>query len=121
MSHSARTSANKRPRRLHNVPAGVMVGVHRADGGLIEQADLARIEELDDVIFSALEGDAEALNRSAQLWRELQRDAPATLLEESREQYLRQAESIRDRYANQPSRALGRTFAALEILALLAE
>jgi len=121
MSHSIDFHPTKRPRRLHNVPAGVMVAVERADGRLINQSDLDRIEQLDDVIFSALGGDAAALDRSAKLWRELQRVAPPALLEESREQYLRQAQAICDRYFDDPARALGRMFAATEILALLAE
>lgn len=113
--------------RLHNChsnphPAlGPPVAVHAADGNLIETSDLALLEELDDVIFGALEGDASALDRSAVLWRQLRETTPEALIEESREQYVRRALAIWDCYQFEPSDTLGRAFAAIEILALLAE
>ncbi|MEM8864239.1 MAG: hypothetical protein AAGF31_01680 [Planctomycetota bacterium] len=103
------------------VPAGFFVGVEFADGELIDRSDLERLEELDDVIFSALEGDAEALDRSAVLWRRLRHEAPPALVEESREQYVRQAKAICHEYREAPRRTLARAFAAIEILGLLAE
>ena len=101
--------------------AGAVVGVECAGGRLIDEADLRQIEELDDTIFAALEGDADALDRSARLWRRLRRDAPESLLDESREQYIRQAEAVVTRYREAPHDALGRAFAAIEVLALVAD
>lgn len=103
------------------MPAGVQVGVLCAEGHVIDAADLKKIEELDDVIFAALDGEPDALDKSARLWNKLRDEAPAELVDESREQYLRRAEAVIERYQDEPLDALGPAFAALEILALLAD
>ncbi|MEM6798804.1 MAG: hypothetical protein AAF589_04750 [Planctomycetota bacterium] len=103
------------------VAAGVPIDVECADGRLIEESDLQKLEELDDAVFAALDGDAQALDRSGWLWRRLQREAPPALLDESREQYIRRAESVFARYHDEPHDALAPAFAALEVLALMAE
>lgn len=102
-------------------PAAACVGVESPDGDLIDESDLALLEELDDVIFGALEGDPEALDRSAKLWRRLKDEAPEKLVEESREQYVRRALAICERYRYEPCDTIAKRFAAMEILTLLAE
>ncbi len=98
-----------------------MVGVECANGRLIDERDLHRLEELDDAIFAALEGDADALDRSSELWRALSAEAPPALLEESREQYIRHAETVFARSRRMPQDTLGLGFAALEVLALMSD
>ena len=94
--------------------------VEDADGRLVDDAALAQIEELDDTIFSALRGDATALDRVAHLWDRIKESAPAALVDESREQYIRRALAIAEEYELNPASTLGRHFASLEVLGLLA-
>lgn len=91
------------------------------DGSAISLNALSQIERLDDVVFDALAGDPEALNLSAVLWRKSQDTAPKQLLEEARQHYLRQAKAVFNESQDDPANQLGRTFAALEILMLLAD
>lgn len=100
---------------------GAEVGVRCGSEDVVPLHHLERIEELDDAIFAALNGDPEALDRSASLYRAASRHTPAELLDESRRQYIRRAESIVEDSQHTPGRSLGRTFAALEILTLMAE
>jgi hypothetical protein len=102
-------------------PGDGAIGVRCSCGDVIQPDHLEQIEALDDVIFSALKGDAAALDQSARLYRATARATPQGLLDESREQYLRRAESIVQSYQRSPGKALGKTFAALEILTLIAE
>ncbi|MEM9185899.1 MAG: hypothetical protein AAGB00_05315 [Planctomycetota bacterium] len=114
-----RPSPTKRPPR--EAPTGADVAVEGGNGRLIQASDLALLEELDDVIFAALAGDAPALDRSARLWRRVRSVAPTALVEESREQYSRRAEEVCQRYLAEPNETLARAFAAAEVSAMLAE
>ena len=125
MSRSAHFRPEPPPRPRPEL-TGAVVGVECAGGNLIDATDLRRIEELDDAIFDALDGDADALDRSSRLWRQLRRDVAQSpwgesLLDESREQYIRQAEAVVTRYRESPHDALGSAFAAIEVLALVAD
>lgn len=82
---------------------------------------LERLEELDDTIFAALEGDAEALDRSRILWSDVRREIDEPLLAESRAQYARHARNIWDASRSNPEESLARAFAALEVLGLVDE
>lgn len=106
---------------LGPTPGGASIAVHGDDGRPVDAAALAQVEELDDTIFEALEGDASALDRAGCLWRKVRERAPFGLVEESREQYLRRATSITEEYEHAPAETLGKRFAALEVLALMAE
>ncbi len=102
-------------------PGDAAVGVRCSCGDVIQPDHLKQIEALDDVIFSALDGNPSALDQSARLYRDTASETPRGLLDESREQYVRRAESIVQGYQRSPGKALGKTFAALEILTLVAE
>lgn len=104
-----------------NQVSGVTVRVANRDGADICPQWLDRIEHLDDVVFDALKGDANALDKTESLWHELRSEVPSHLLDESREQYIRRAELIFERYRDQPEETLGNAFAALEILTLMAD
>lgn len=97
------------------------VTVRDMNGQDIAPHHLERIEKLDDVIFAALGGSATDLDRSAHLYRKTSRETPSELLDESREKYLCRAESIVEDYHRAPGESLAQTFAALEILTLVAE
>ncbi len=83
--------------------------------------DLDQLEELDDTIFAALEGDAAALDRSRQLWTAARREVATPLIEESQEQYAKRALMVWDASRSRPEESLTRAFAALEVLGLLAD
>lgn len=55
------------------------------------------LEQLDDVIFAALAGCDSSLEQVGELWPIAELVLGETLLEESREQYLRRAQEIADR------------------------
>lgn len=114
-----------RPHSHHRHPARQLpspssdVVVSGASGLAIGSAALERLEELDDAIFDALQGDAEALDRSRKLWSTVARDVEAPLVAESGAQYARQARSVWDATHSSPERSLARAFAALEVLGLV--
>ena len=80
-----------------------------------------RLEELDDSVFAALEGDAEALDRSVQLWRAVTSEFEPEVVAETREQYLRRAETVWHESRNDPVDSLPKAFAAIEVMNLLAD
>ena len=77
------------------------------------------LEELDDVIFDAVRGDAKALERAHALWPQVVRDIGWDLVEESREQYLRYAIDVTRQFQFDPSTNPERSIAALDIISLL--
>ena len=77
------------------------------------------LEELDDVIFAAIMGDSEALDRSRTLWSQVVAELGWELVDESREQYLRYAIDVTRRFENEDLRSPERAIAALEIISLL--
>lgn len=109
------------PPHPHLAHPGAVVSVRTRSGAAIAPDHLDQIERLDDVIFAALDGDPRALEQSADLYRQTATQTPGELLDESREKYLHRAESIVQQYVAAPDEHIGRTFAALEILSLLAE
>ncbi|MEN1682198.1 MAG: hypothetical protein AAGJ46_21695 [Planctomycetota bacterium] len=86
---------------------------------MIASDELELLEELDDTVFAALAGDAEALDRVKSLWRRSRRRAAADALEESRRQYVRRAECVQRCYCCSPREHLAPSFAAAEILELV--
>lgn len=80
----------------------------------------AMLEDLDDVIFSAIRGDAKALARAQTLWPEVVEAIGWELIEESREQYLRFAIDVTKRFESDTSRRHEHAIAAIEIISLLA-
>ncbi|TWT88394.1 hypothetical protein Mal64_18740 [Pseudobythopirellula maris] len=90
-------------------------------GVTIPPETLERLESLDDVIFEALSGDAEALDQSKASWRAALREVEEFFLREAREQYVRRAQSVWQSSREAPAEKLHEGFAALEILTLMSE
>jgi hypothetical protein len=81
---------------------------------------LERLELLDDLVFEAIDGNAEALARLREEWPKLHHEIGEDLLEESREQYLRHAlfiwqGSVEQSGVQDPARAIH----ALDVLSVL--
>ena len=89
------------------------------DSSELGQQVIDQLELLDDTIFEAINGDVTALERSAGVWESTLQNLGAEMLEESRQQYLRQAETEWQRHRLQPSHSLPKVFTALEIISLL--
>ncbi len=89
------------------------------DSSELGQQVMDQLEVLDDTIFKAIDGDVTALERSAGVWESALKNLGAELLEESRQQYLRQAEAQWQRLRLQSGYSLPKVFTALEIISLL--
>ena len=81
---------------------------------------LARLEWLDDLMFAAIDGDPVALETAIDAWRRSLDELGPDVLEESRHQYLRHAQSVWNELRNQPNHPPHKVFAAIEIISLLA-
>jgi len=90
---------------------------HDADASL---DPIARMEWLDDLMFAAIDGDPAALDCAGDAWRKSLHDLGAPALEESRQQYLRRAQSVWNSLRNEPNHPPHKVFAAIEIISLLA-
>lgn len=85
-----------------------------------DPAVVERLEQLDDLFFEAVKGNAQSLSRLQQVWPLVRSELSDELLCESREQYLRCALSLWDRNAASGGvRPLDQTNAALEVLGLI--
>lgn len=107
--------------RPHSLYPATRVDVSCSRGATIPAEVLSRLESLDDAIFAALDGDAPALDRAARLWADARVSVRPEWLDESRRQYIRRAESVCSDYQSRPLEKLATTFAALEVLTLLAD
>jgi hypothetical protein len=81
---------------------------------------VAKLEWLDDLMFEAIEGDPVALETAIDAWRKSLDELGSDVLEESRHQYLRRAQSVWNELRNQPNHAPHKVFAAIEVISLLA-
>lgn len=90
-------------------------------GESIAPETLDRLEQLDDTVFAVLGGDPLALDQLATRWREAVQTVDASLVDESRREYVRHARSLWKRSKRQPSARLPEGFAALELLEVLSE
>ncbi len=79
----------------------------------------AMLEDLDDVVFSAVRGDAGALEKAHTLWPQVVAAIGWELVEESREQYLRFAIDVTQRFETDNTRKPEHAVAALEVISLL--
>lgn len=82
---------------------------------------VARLEWLDDLMFAAIDGDPVALDNAADAWKQARTELGDETLEESRQQYIRRAQSIWNALRNQPNHPPHKLFAAIEIISLLAK
>jgi hypothetical protein len=81
---------------------------------------IARLEWLDDLMFAAIDGDAVSLGAAVQAWKKTVVELGAETVEESRRQYLRRAQSVWNSLRYNPNHSPHKTFAAIEIISLLA-
>ena len=79
------------------------------------------LEELDDAIFSALQGSEDSLEKAKTLWPRAIAEIDGELVEESREHYLRFAVETSRRLQQSELRSPERSVMALEIVSLLTE
>ncbi len=77
------------------------------------------LEALDDAMFAAMAGDAEALQRAPALWSQAVTGLGPELVDESREQYLRFAAEVTRRFQAREIRNPAAAIAALELIELL--
>ena len=94
---------------------------HRQYHADAELDPVARLEWLDDLMFAAIEGDPVALDHAADAWRETVGELGVDSLEESRQQYMRQAQTVWHSLRNEPNHPPHKVFAAIEIISLLAK
>jgi hypothetical protein len=81
---------------------------------------IARLEWLDDLMFAAIDGDANALQAAADAWHKTRDELGADTVEESRQQYLRCAQGVWHSLRHQPNHPPHKVFAAIEVISLLA-
>jgi hypothetical protein len=87
-----------------------------------EQTDpdlVAKLEWLDDLMFEAIEGDPVALETAIDAWRKSVDELGIEVLQESRHQYLRRAQSVWHELRDQPNHPPHKVFAAIEVISLL--
>lgn len=111
------------PRQTLGLPLIAPVAVHahwpchaESDADLV-----ARLEWLDDLMFAAIDGDPAALDQAAEAWKRSREDLGDAVLEESRLQYMRRAQTIWNSLRNQPNHPPHKVFAAIEVISLLAK
>jgi hypothetical protein len=80
----------------------------------------ARLEWLDDLMFAAIDGDPVALDHAADAWSATLSDLGDTAVEESRQQYMRRAQTVWHSLRCEPNHPPHKVFAAIEIISLLA-
>ena len=78
-----------------------------------------RLEQLDDVIFPAIDGDEAALEASEPVWRETVAELGPEVIEESRSEYLRYARSVWQFLSSQAITQPLRLLAVMKIIGLL--
>lgn len=81
---------------------------------------IARLEWLDDLMFAAIDGDPVALDCAADAWQKTRDELGEPALEESRQQYVRRAQTVWRTLRYEPNHPPHKVFAAIEIISLLA-
>lgn len=79
----------------------------------------ALLEELDDVVFLAIRGDADSLEQVRKLWPVVIDRIGWELVEESREQYLRYSTDIARRFEHDDVQDPHKALAVIEVIELL--
>jgi hypothetical protein len=81
---------------------------------------IARLEWLDDLMFAAIDGDPVALDHASDAWHKVRDELGDSVIEESRLQYMRHAQTVWHSLRGEPNHPPHRIFAAIEIISLLA-
>lgn len=81
---------------------------------------IARLEWLDDLMFAAIDGDPVALDYAADAWNKTRDELGEPALEETRQQYIRHAQTVWHSLRVQLNHPPHKVFAAIEIISLLA-
>lgn len=117
---------NERPHAAHTGSPSTAAGRETAPAAfpsvlLHPESDEVRalLEELDDVVFLAIRGDADSLDHARKLWPEVVKQIGWELVEESREQYLRYSTDIARRSEQDPVRDPQKALAVIEVIELL--
>ena len=114
-SHSAHVRKTDSPSLEDLPPSEHPANVLQVESEYVHQL----LEELDDVIFTAIAGSNAALRRAQTLWPQTVAALGWQQVEESREQYLRYAIDITQRLEKDDIRSPDQALAALEIISLL--
>jgi hypothetical protein len=93
---------------------------HRSYYNVVDLDPTARLEWLDDLMFAAIEGDPVALDNAADAWQKTRDELGEIALEESRQQYMRRAQTVWRTLRAEPNHPPHKVFAAIEIISLLA-
>jgi hypothetical protein len=80
---------------------------------------IARLEWLDDLMFAAIDGNPVALDCAADAWQRTRDELGEQALEESRQQYVRRAQTVWKTLRVEPNHPPHKVFAAIEIISLL--
>jgi len=114
-SHGAHVSKNSSP-TIEDVPPGEL-----PSHVLQPESEHIRglLEQLDDVIFSAITGHTASLAQARTLWPQILAELGWQQVEESREQYVRYAIDVTQRCDRSGVRSPEQAIAALEIISLL--
>jgi len=131
-SKSETTSTVDRADPAHLVqPSGVLLDDPARNAAQLDQLAerlahqpaevLELLERIDDLVFSAISGDARALAELEVLWPLAEMDLDPDLVEQSREQYLRCALAICSDQAESEAPRPERALAAIDVLSVLFE
>lgn len=88
-------------------------------GSASQRDALARLEQLDDVVFPAIAGDEHALHRLEPTWRETVETLGVDAVRESRNEYLRYARETWDFLRRHSGKQPHRLAAVVQVIALL--
>jgi hypothetical protein len=85
----------------------------------IDPKVVKQVEDLDDVIFPAIDGDSEALKASPPAWKHALEDLGVDAVQETRCEYLRYAQTVWQFLLRQSVRQPLRLMAVMKIIGLL--
>jgi hypothetical protein len=120
MSSNDDVLANSQRRPPAQYSGALHFGTHRITPPEAPVDVTAHLEWLDDLMFAAIDGEPAALQEAADAWKKALAELGTQVVEESRRQYLRRAQSVWNALRRQPNHPPHKVFAAIEIISLLA-
>ncbi len=109
------------PPAMHTLKSFAWSHPPKSCSGDDELDPIARLEWLDDLMFAAIDGDPVALDCAADAWNQTREELGEPALEESRQQYVRHAQTVWKTLRYEPNHPPHKVFAAIEIISLLAD